>query len=169
MSKSPRIVVPQRPIQGGFDMKFESDPYRLDLKGILTKEQYTDVITTINDRLRPSRSGIVDKALLITGPLIVPLALWGVRHSNQNRRRKRLLRKAIEEFNTSHPTLLMRWNRRPQSCLTIERRELPNDTDQVMAEAQLVEPGDVYADSRPPARSAPMTTSDSENAAPSLV
>ena len=170
MSKrlAPRIVVPQRPIQGGFDMKFEADPYRLDLKGILTKEQYTDVITTLNDRLRPSRSGIVDKALLITGPLIVPLALWGVRHSNQNRRRKRLLRKAIDEFNTSHPTLLMRWNRRPQSCLTIERREVEG-TDQVMVEAQLVESGPVYMDSQPSARIGAMATSNTQATPTTLV
>jgi hypothetical protein len=139
-----RIVVPQRPIQGGFDMKFETDPYAINLKGIMTSEQYTDTMTSINDRLRPSRSGLIDKALLCAGPLLVPLALWGVRHSNQNRRRKRLLTKSIEEFNTRNPALTMRWNRRPQSCLTIERREI-DGAQQPMAEAQLV-PGLVYAD-----------------------
>lgn len=145
MAKGNRIIVPQRPIQGGFDMKFETDPYDIDLKGILTTEQYTDAMTSINDRLRPSRSGVIDKALLATGPLIVPLALWGIRHSNQNRRRKRLLKKAIDEFNASHPALLMRWNRRPQSCLTIERRDV-SETHQTMAEAQIVAPGLVYAE-----------------------
>lgn len=147
MSKSSRsrIVVPQRPIQGGFDVKFEADPYDVDLKGILTNEQYTDAITSINDKLRPSRSGAIDKALLGVGVLLVPLALWGIRHSNQNRRRKRLLKQAIDDFNSSNPTLLMRWNRRPQSCLTIERRT-QDDTQQPIAQAQLlVEPGTGYA------------------------
>jgi hypothetical protein len=88
----------------------------------MTREQYTDAMTALNDRLRPSRSGVIDKALLITGPLLVPLALWGVRHSNQTRRRKRLLKKGIDEFNASNPALLMRWNRRPKSILTIEWR-----------------------------------------------
>ena len=135
-----RIVVPQRPIQGGFDMKFDTDPYGMDLKGLMTSSQYTDAMTAINDRLRPSRSGVIDKALLLTGPLLLPLALWGVRHSNQNRRRKRLLRKAIDDFNTRNPTLMMRWNRSPQSCLTIERREMDVQLQQQqpMVEASLV-------------------------------
>lgn len=141
-----RILVPQRSIQGGFDLKFESDPYDVDLKGLMTNEQYTDAITKLNDFMRPSRSGAVDKALLATGPLLVPLALWGVRHSNQTRRRKRLLHKGIEEFNNQNPTLMMRWNRRPDSMLTIERRpapeeplsEVPSPSSQVMAHTQMV-------------------------------
>lgn len=32
-----RIVVPQRPVQGGFDMKFESDPY--EVESMLTIER----------------------------------------------------------------------------------------------------------------------------------
>jgi hypothetical protein len=144
MNARNRICVPQRTIQGGFDVKFETDPHDIDLKGIMTREQYTDAMTSLNDRLRPSRSGVIDKALLITGPLLVPLALWGFRHSNQTRRRKRLLKKAIEDFNVQNPALLMRWNRSPKSILTIELR--PQDV-QPMAEAELVvAPGIVHAD-----------------------
>jgi hypothetical protein len=122
-------------------MKFETDPYEIDLKGIMTREQYTDELTAINDRLRPSRSGVIDKALLFTGPLLVPLALWGVRHSNQHRRRKRLLGNCIKEFNVRNPALMMRWNRKPQSCLTFERREIDGAQAPPMAEAELVPEG----------------------------
>mmetsp|Transcript_18604 Transcript_18604/g.53639 ORF Transcript_18604/g.53639 Transcript_18604/m.53639 type:complete len:158 (-) Transcript_18604:212-685(-) len=120
--ESERIIVPTRAVNGGFDTKFEPDPYGMKLRGLLTPEQYTDAITRINDELRPGRSTKVDAALLMTGPLMVPLAVWGVRHSAQTKKRKRLQKKSIEKFNAAYPDLLMRWNRRPQSCLTIERR-----------------------------------------------
>mmetsp|Transcript_3039 Transcript_3039/g.5396 ORF Transcript_3039/g.5396 Transcript_3039/m.5396 type:complete len:159 (-) Transcript_3039:191-667(-) len=122
MSKGERIIVPARVVNGGFDTKFESDPYGVNLRGLLTPEQYTDAITRINDDIRSSRSSGVDTALLVTGPLIVPLAVWGARHSVQTKKRKRLLKKSIDSFNGAYPDLLMRWNRRPESCLTIERR-----------------------------------------------
>ena len=60
--------------------------------------------------------------MLVTGPLLVPLGLWGVRHRNQVKRRKKLLKEAIHEFNMQYQELYMRWNRRPESTLTIERR-----------------------------------------------
>jgi hypothetical protein len=119
-----RIVVPQRPIQGGFDFKFETDPYNVKLHNLLTATQYTSAMEAINDVIAPARSGKLDGALLMTGVLMVPLALWGIRHSNQTRRRKRLLHKAIENFNSQYSALYMRWNRSPESCLTIERRKL---------------------------------------------
>lgn len=116
------MVVPTRAVNGGFDAKFESDPYGVNLLCLLTPDQYTDAITRLNDDLRPSRSTKVDTVLLMTGPLMVPLAVWGVRHSVQTKKRKRLLKKGIDKFNGAHPDLLMRWNRRPESHLTIERR-----------------------------------------------
>ena len=136
-----RIVVPQQPVQGGFDSKFESDPYDVELLGLLTPEQYTQAIDAVNHRLRPSRSSIIDGMLLATGPLMVPLMWWGIRHRNQTKRRKRLLKKAIDEFHAQHPTLLMRWNRKPQSMLTIERRQAEQPTEtppHAMAQAELV-------------------------------
>lgn len=136
-----RIVVPQRPIQGGFDFKFESDPYDVKLYGLLTPEQYTQAIDALNYQLRPSRSGSLDGALLASSMLlVVPLMVWGVRHKNQTKRRKSLLKKAIDEFNAANPTLLMRWNRRPDSMLTIERRQQQESTTspEGMAHAELV-------------------------------
>ena len=67
----------------------------------------------------------MDSVLLITGPLLVPLAIWGVRHKGQVKLRKKLMNEAIQEFNSQRPDLLMRWNRQPDSKLTIERREQP--------------------------------------------
>ena len=98
----------------------------------MTAEEYTDAIQRLNDQLKPSRSTKVDTALLATGVLIVPLALWGARHGQQTKKRKRLLKQAIDEFNAANPGLWMRWNRRPQSFLSIERREdVANATMQV--------------------------------------
>lgn len=117
-----RIVVPQRAIQGGLDAKFETDPYGLQLHGLLTARQYTEAVSAINHTIHPARASGVDTALLVTGPLLVPLAVWGVRHKSQVKKRKKLLKRAMDEFHRAYPELLMRWNRRPASCLTIERR-----------------------------------------------
>ena len=117
-----RIVCPQRVINGGVDFKFETDPYDVKLYSLMSPTQYTDAMTQINDTLKPSRAKKIDAVLLATGMLMVPLALWGVRHGMQTKKRKRLLRKAIQDFNATNLTLHMRWNRRPDSSLTIERR-----------------------------------------------
>ena len=121
-----RIYVPQRSIQGGLGEKFETDPYDVELHGLMTEHQYTEAIENLNAKLRPSRPTSLDGALLATGPLLVPLGLWGVRHRNQVKRRKRLLKEAIHEFNMQYQELYMRWNRRPESTLTIERRHVQN-------------------------------------------
>ena len=42
---------------------------------------------------------------------------------SQTKKRKRLLKEAIRDFNERFPELVMRWNRRPESTLTIERKE----------------------------------------------
>lgn len=122
MQHRERIVIPQRVINGGLDFKFETDPYHVNLRGLLTPDQYTDVITALNETLQPSRSKSIDTMLLATGALMIPLAVWGMRHGMLTKRRKRLLRQYIQNFNTSHETLYMRWNRRPESSLTIERK-----------------------------------------------
>ena len=121
-TKRERIVVPQRAVNGGFDFKFETDPYNVKLYNLLTATQYTDAITQLNDKLKPSRAKKVDSVLLATGVLMVPLAIWGVRHGMQTKKRKRLMKKYIQDFNAINPTLHMRWNSRPDSFLTIERR-----------------------------------------------
>jgi hypothetical protein len=110
------------------DSKFETDPYDVKLHGLMTPEQYTEAIENLNDKLRRSRAGKVDAALLAAAPLalLTPLVVWGVRHRGRMKRRKRLLKEAIDEFNMRYPAMLMRWNRRPQSTLTIELREQSN-------------------------------------------
>jgi hypothetical protein len=117
-----RIVCLQRVINGGVDFKFETDPYDVKLYNLMSATEYTDAMTHINDTLKPSRAKKIDAFLLATGVLMVPLAIWGVRHGMQAKKRKRLLKKAIQDFNASHAALHMRWNRRPDSSLTIERR-----------------------------------------------
>lgn len=117
-----RIKVPKRACQGGFDEKFETDPYNIDLLGLMTVQEYTNAISVLNEKMKAARSKSVDTALLATGVLMVPLALWGVRHGLQQKKRKKLLLDGIENFNFQHPYLFMRWNRRPVSLLTIERR-----------------------------------------------
>lgn len=127
--KRERIIVPEKSINGGLDFKFEPDPYNIDLCDLLTAEDYTDSITTLNDTLRPSRSKTVDTGLLITGPLILPLAVWGARHSRLVKKRKLLLVKGIMDFNDCHPTLYMHYNRtQSSSFLTIERRKEEHST-----------------------------------------
>ena len=150
-----RIVIPQRCIQGGFDYKFETDPYNVELHGLLTEHQFTDAMSQINDKLKKARfNRTIDGALLVTGPLIVPLAIWGVRHGNQTKRRKRLLKQAMEDFMNQYPDLLMRWNRRPESILTIERRRRDEATQQQ-------QPGEASL-SNPPLATAELVSSPSE-------
>lgn len=114
-----RIIVPDRSIQGGLDWKFDANPRNVKLHDILTPDEYTNTITRINDTIRTARATSVDAALLATGPLMVPLAVWGVRHKRQVKQRKKLLK----QFHAMHPHLLMQWDQSlPQSRLTIQRR-----------------------------------------------
>jgi hypothetical protein len=99
MVANERIIVPERAINGGFDCKWASDPYNVKLYDIMTSQDYEDAITRVNDTVKPSRSKKIDAVLLFTGPLMVPLGIWGVRHSGQVKKRKKLLKVAIEEFN----------------------------------------------------------------------
>ena len=108
-----RIAVPARVIGGGTESKFVSDPYGIQLHGLLTVDQYRDSVEAINYALRPARANKLDAALLASGALMVPLVVWGARHSSQMKRRKKLLLGAIEDFNIRYPHLYMRWNRRP--------------------------------------------------------
>lgn len=141
-----RIKVPPRMINGGFDSKFEEDPYDVKLYGLMTPTQYTDMAKRLNDVLKPSRSKKVDSVLLATGVLMVPLALWGARHGMLMKKRKRLLMQYIQEFNAQNPGLHMRWNRRPESFLTIERRQeeehgVPPPRAELLGSNQMVEYG----------------------------
>ena len=133
-----RIIVPQRTVSGGLDSKFDTDPYDVKLHGLLGPEQYTEAIENLNEKLRKNRAGKVDGVLLASGSLLVfPLAIWGLRHQKRTKKRKQLLKEGIHEFNMRYPELMMRWNRRPQSCLTIEARPRGNPNTQ-MVEARVL-------------------------------
>jgi hypothetical protein len=108
--KPKRIIVPQKSCNGGFDFKFDADPQNVNLLDLLSPQDYTDAITTLNETTKKSRSTKLDASLLVTGPLLVPLAAWGIRHFAQTKRRKKLLVLGINHFNDLHPTLYMRWN-----------------------------------------------------------
>ncbi|CAJ1957100.1 unnamed protein product [Cylindrotheca closterium] len=146
MKNRTRIVVPTRPCQAGMFEKFEEDPYDVELHGIMTNDEFTAAIQALNNLIKKARPGKVDGALLAAGPLMVPLMVWGVRHSSQMKKRKKHLQVGIAEFNANNPTLYMRWNRKPKSILTIERREGQDPT--AMAEAQFV--GDMVIQAMPP-------------------
>jgi hypothetical protein len=75
--------------------------------------------------------------LLATGPLLVPLIPWAIRHRSQTKKRKRGLKKAISEFHLQYPHLYMRWN---IHSLTIERRP-SEEAAQEVVQAHLI--GDV--------------------------
>lgn len=127
-----RIVVPDRMVNGGFDAKYETDASLVNLAGLMTAQDYTESLSNLNDQLKKSRSTKVDGALLIMGPLMVPLAIWGVRHSRQAKRRKRLLRDAMQHFNERHDSLWMHYVKSPtQSTLVIEPRPSPDESPQM--------------------------------------
>ena len=52
----------------------------MELHNLMSSEQYTEVIENVNEKMRKSRANSIDGVLLATGPLILPLAVWGVRH-----------------------------------------------------------------------------------------
>jgi hypothetical protein len=122
--KREKITVPEKSVNGGFDFKFDYDPANVNLCDLMTPEEYHDAISALNETMRPSRSKTLDTGLLITGPLIVPLAFWGVRHSKLVKKRKLLLNEGIVNFNDTHPDLYMHYHRSSAaSYLTIEKRK----------------------------------------------
>ena len=110
--------VPLRLVNAHMDIKFQSDPYGMDLHGLMSEAEYTDTVERLNDAIKPARSTAFDAALL--GFMVLPW--WGVRRRRHTRQRKRLLRGFIDEFNKQTPHLHMRWHRRPTSKLTVEHK-----------------------------------------------
>ena len=117
-----RIAVPQYAVNGGLDEKFQADPYAVDLLGLLSEAEYEDAIARVNEELEETRKKMLDVALLASGPLMLPLIPYMMRHYKQRKRRKKLLLHAIRQFNDRNPQLLMRWHKKPISQLTIERK-----------------------------------------------
>lgn len=133
--KTKRVYVPAYSCNGGMDTKFNPHPRHAkpsDLHGILTAEEYTREISTLNDKIKKARSTSVDIALLATGPLMIPLALWGVRHGKQAKRKRTLIEEHVWDFNQrmtmDRRNIQMIWNRSKvvggsESYLTIEEIE----------------------------------------------
>ena len=124
MASGRRLVVPTYMINGGFDYKFQSEPrevHGLDIfHDKLTQRDYRASIDKINKSLKKSRVGAVSIACLLSGPLMLPLIPYAALTWRNKRIRKKCLLKAIKEFNYQHPSLHMRWRRKPASQLVIE-------------------------------------------------
>lgn len=60
-----RIIVPDYAVNAGTDIKWEADPCDIDLKGILTPEEYFTVISTINEAVSHARAKPIDLALAV--------------------------------------------------------------------------------------------------------
>ena len=102
------------------------------LHNLLTPDEYERELRTLNDQIRTARPKSVDLALLATGPLIVPLAVWGMRHGQQSKKKRRLIEQAAMDFNDrmgmDGRNVRMVWNRAKvvgggESYLTIEEVE----------------------------------------------
>ena len=108
-ARRPRIIVPHRSIGMGLDLKFEEDPARTNLCDLLAPHEYRTAVAGVNDALRAVRATSVDKALMATSPLVVPLAVLGGRHKKRSREKRMVLHGAILDFNEEYPTLRMMW------------------------------------------------------------
>ena len=103
------------------------------LHNLLTPEEYEREINTLNDKIKKARAKSLDVALLATGPLLVPLALWGARHNKQVKRKRKLIEEGVWEFNErmnmDNRNVRMVWNRSKhtggsESYLTIEENDM---------------------------------------------
>ena len=110
------------------------------LHGILTPEEYEREISTLNDKIKKARATKIDMALLATGALMVPLAIWAPRHAKQTKRRRKLIEEGCWEFNErmsmddNRNNVRMIWNRAKvvgggESYLTIEEVESESRED----------------------------------------
>eukprot|EP00750_Incisomonas_marina_P001144 INCI10947.1.p1 GENE.INCI10947.1~~INCI10947.1.p1 ORF type:complete len:174 (-),score=29.92 INCI10947.1:417-938(-) len=85
-----RVVVPAYAINGGADIKWESDPCDLDLKGILSPQEYFTAITTLNEAVSHARAKPIDTVLAVSaGFLLLPLIPWAIRHRKHRTKHKK--------------------------------------------------------------------------------
>lgn len=128
------IYVPTYSCNGGLDTKFNPQSRHArpsSLHNLLTPEEYEIAIQTLNDKIKKSRAKKIDYVLLGTGPLMIPLAVWGARHSKQVKMRRKLIEEGVWEFNErmdmDGKNIKMFWNRGKhsggESYLTIEEIE----------------------------------------------
>ena len=118
------IVVPQRLINFGCDIKFEEDPFQVTLGGLMMGDEYRQSICPINDALKECRSTNLDHALLMMGPAMLPLIPWALRSKQHKQMRRKIMQRCIANFNKTNTLgLTMRWQTRPVKELTIWRRD----------------------------------------------
>jgi len=129
------IYVPTYSCNGGLDTKFNPQSRHArpsSLHNLLIPEEYEIAIQTLNDKIKKSRAKKIDYVLLGTGPLMIPLAVWGARHSKQVKMRRKLIEEGVWEFNErmdmDGKNVRMCWNRAKhtgggESYLTIEEIE----------------------------------------------
>ena len=129
------IYVPTYSCNGGLDTKFNPHPRHArpsSLHNLLTPDEYEVAIQTLNEKIKRSRAKKLDYILLGTGPLMIPLALWGARHGKQVKQKRKLLEEGVWEFNElmqmDGKNVKMVWNRAKhtgggESYLTIEEVE----------------------------------------------
>ena len=119
-----QLVVPTYIVNGGLDSKFQAEPREVPglamIQDKLSAPEYRRSIELVNWSLKKSRAGKASVLCLLSGPLMLPLIPYAAITYRNKRVRKRCLLKAIEEFNTQHPRLCMRWRRKPVSQLVIE-------------------------------------------------
>ena len=105
-----KLTVPRYVVNGGFSWKFNSDPYGLNLGGMLTAAEYTRVVERLNMELKTARSTRLDMALFYSMPFFVVTAVpFGLRRKRQLKLRKVILNNFIAQFNREHPALLMHY------------------------------------------------------------
>lgn len=128
-TKKKRIIVPTYSVNGGLDIKFNSNPRDVrpsHLHNLIQPEEYEAAINVINDNLKHCRNGFVDKVCLVAGPLMIPLAVWGMRHNKKVKKSRLEIVRSVDEFNgvmeTEGRNVRMFWNRARggESYLSIE-------------------------------------------------
>jgi hypothetical protein len=146
--KHGRIEVDQYCVNAGLDLKFEDDVDQggystKNLYGMLSKEEYKQAISKINQEVAVARSTKLDLALLAAGPMMLPLIPFGIRNYQHKKKYKQHLMTAIDEFNFYHPKLEMKWLRKPVSKLVIDWKVIPppppTEKDQVDQEGGAAE------------------------------
>lgn len=118
-----KLFVPHRVINMGMDIKFEDDAYNVRLNGLMSGEDYSQTVKFINEALLKCRATTVDHALLGMGPMLLPLIPWAIRQKQHKKQRRQIIERCVNDFNSSHPELFMRWQTRPEKQLIIMRRD----------------------------------------------
>jgi len=117
------IICPIRTINGGLDIKFDNDPFNITLHGIMSPDDYTNAMNIINNELLQCRSTNVDVALLMMGPILVPLIPYAIRQIQFKKLRRRIMKRCVLEFNQQNSDLYMRYDTKPKMLTIMTRKQ----------------------------------------------